>query len=82
MKIKKANELVFSVRDNRIEIDPQYSKRIFEIFKNFHARDKYPGTGIGLSICRRIVERHDGVCGSNPNCAKVQLYILLFNSSH
>ena len=57
---KKANEWIFSVQDNGIGIDPQYSKRIFEIFKRLHTGDKYLGTGIGLSICKRIVEGHSG----------------------
>jgi light-regulated signal transduction histidine kinase (bacteriophytochrome) len=57
---REGNAWVFSVLDRGIGIEPQYADHVFTIFQRLHTREEYPGSGIGLAVCRKIVERHGG----------------------
>jgi PAS domain S-box-containing protein len=75
----RGSEWEIAVSDNGIGISPEFHERIFVIFQRLHTRDEYPGTGIGLALCKRIIERHDGKIWVTPGKETGSIFHLIMN---
>jgi signal transduction histidine kinase len=78
----KKSEFQFIVEDNGIGFEQKYADRIFGVFQRLHGRREFEGTGIGLSICRRIVERHEGVIEAKGNPGQGASFIVTLPTMH
>jgi two-component system, chemotaxis family, sensor kinase Cph1 len=79
--VRKEREHIFYVQDNGIGIAPEYADEIFAAFRRLHDRDEFPGTGLGLATCARIVERHRGRIWVESNPGEGSTFYFTFPTS-
>jgi light-regulated signal transduction histidine kinase (bacteriophytochrome) len=81
--VKKRSKLTFEIEDNGIGIDGQFYKEIFRVFRKLHTNKEYPGSGIGLAICKKIVEKHGGKIWFTSSKTKGTIFFFtLMNNKH
>jgi light-regulated signal transduction histidine kinase (bacteriophytochrome) len=81
-KLNSGGEWVFSVKDNGIGFKMEYCNKIFQVFKRLHHSNKYPGTGIGLGICKRIIERQGGRIWAESDIGKGATFFFTVQKPH
>jgi PAS domain S-box-containing protein len=80
--VHENGNVIVTVKDNGIGFDPQYSEKIFGLFERLHSRNEFPGTGIGLSICKKIVELHGGTINATGKEGEYALFEVSFPNEH
>lgn len=76
---KKDNQYIFAIKDNGIGFEQKYAPKVFEVFQRLHSREKYEGAGMGLAICKKIVERHGGSIWAESTKGKGSVFYFTLN---